>query len=255
MTFVLLWLLCGVVAAIIGSKRGLGCAGLGVGILFGPFGILITYLSKGNRKACPHCKELIHWEATVCPRCTQPIDSSQPSGEPAASTSYPQEPTASAETEGPTITSSVAQLNKAPRTKPPPPSRTALGLTAGIILLCVLAVLVAPHLPGDQPTTRRSTVTRSQSSRSSGWCEAPGNLWRGVKLYYGPTKFYVGEVLGGNDHYVSPFTGKEIRGVKIRYPSGSEEWKDRSAMVIDGRWYIKCDDPALARMDWEVYQW
>lgn len=70
---ILIWILCGVVAAMIGAKKGEGCGGFILGVLLGPFGILIALLSKGNRKTCPHCKELIHQDATVCSRCQRDV--------------------------------------------------------------------------------------------------------------------------------------------------------------------------------------
>ena len=48
MEFVLLWLLCGFIAGIIGSKKGEGCVGFIVGVLLGPFGILAAIASKGK---------------------------------------------------------------------------------------------------------------------------------------------------------------------------------------------------------------
>jgi predicted amidophosphoribosyltransferase len=40
-----------------------------IGVLLGPFGILIALFSQGNRKRCPHCRELIDKDATVCSHC------------------------------------------------------------------------------------------------------------------------------------------------------------------------------------------
>lgn len=66
---IILWLLCGVAAAMIGSQKGMGGQGFLLGFLLGPFGILFALLSTGNRKTCPQCRELIHKDAEVCPRC------------------------------------------------------------------------------------------------------------------------------------------------------------------------------------------
>jgi ribosomal protein L37AE/L43A len=44
-----------------------------VGVLLGPFGILIALFSQGNRKTCPHCRELIHKDATVCSHCQRDL--------------------------------------------------------------------------------------------------------------------------------------------------------------------------------------
>jgi hypothetical protein len=73
MEFVIIWLICGIISAIIGSKKGAGCSGFIIGILLGPFGIIIALITKGNRRTCPYCKELINKEAIVCPRCQRDI--------------------------------------------------------------------------------------------------------------------------------------------------------------------------------------
>jgi len=255
MTFALIWLLCAVIAAIIGAKKGLGCASFAVGLLFGPFGILIAHMSKGHLKTCPHCREQVHWEATACPRCTRPIDPAASTLEPLDLSSAPR--TSSSEPRpGELEHPSQASLGRRP-SKPSSLPAWVLPVVLGVIAIYIAAVIYigGSDTARDNTRTLRVSSGTSESSQSDVWCEAPGNLWRGVKLYYGPTKFYVGEVLGGNDRYVSPLTGRHMRGVKIRYPDGSEEWKDRSAMIRDGRWFIKCDDPALARMEWRIYEW
>lgn len=69
MEWVLLWLLCGLIAAAIGSSKGEAGTGFFVGVIFGPFGILFALLSAGNRRPCPACQEKVHRKATVCPHC------------------------------------------------------------------------------------------------------------------------------------------------------------------------------------------
>jgi len=76
MLFVVIWLLCGVAAAMIGSQKGEGCLAFIIGFLLGPFGILFALLSSGNRKTCPFCKEKIHKDAVVCPRCQRELSKS-----------------------------------------------------------------------------------------------------------------------------------------------------------------------------------
>jgi hypothetical protein len=74
MELVIFWILCGVVAAVIGANKGAGTAGFIIGFLLGPFGILIMIFSKGDRRSCPYCKEWIHKDATVCPHCQSAIE-------------------------------------------------------------------------------------------------------------------------------------------------------------------------------------
>jgi len=77
MGFALIWMLCGVVAYMIGSKKGEGICAFFAGLLFGPIGILIALLGKGNRKGCSYCKELMHKEAIVCPHCQRSVADTQ----------------------------------------------------------------------------------------------------------------------------------------------------------------------------------
>ena len=119
-------------------------------------------------------------------------------------------------------------------------------------IFCI-ALLVIPIVCTLSVTT---SCTRSESTDSE-WLPAGGHLWSGVWLYYGanPSKMIVGQVLGGNDKYVDRHTSQAFRGIKLRMQSGSEEWKDRGAIVVDGRWFVRRNDPALETQGWEVCQY
>lgn len=93
----------------------------------------------------------------------------------------------------------------------------------------------------------------SGGSTSDGFVQASSNLWAGEKLYYGERRTYAFEILGGNDNYTDPVSGATFRGLKVRYPSGSEEWKDRDYIVSSKIYWIKEDDPALQAQRWQVY--
>lgn len=67
--YIFIGLLCGVIAAMIGSRKGEAFVGFVVGFLLGPFGILIELFSKGKRTLCPFCKELVNCSATICKHC------------------------------------------------------------------------------------------------------------------------------------------------------------------------------------------
>jgi len=71
--FIFLWLLCGLIAGAIGSKKGEGILAFIIGLLLGPFGIIFALISTGNRIHCPYCKEMIHKEATRCPHCREEL--------------------------------------------------------------------------------------------------------------------------------------------------------------------------------------
>ncbi len=65
----LLWVVCGIGAAAIASARGAnGCLWFGLGMLFGPFGIIFAFLA-GDTKRCPQCASQIPGAALRCPKC------------------------------------------------------------------------------------------------------------------------------------------------------------------------------------------
>jgi hypothetical protein len=74
MEFVIIWFVCGIISAAIGQKKGEGCASFFIGIILGPIGILAALLSKGNRRKCPFCKELIIKGAVKCPKCQSDLN-------------------------------------------------------------------------------------------------------------------------------------------------------------------------------------
>lgn len=69
----LLWILFAIVAALIGSPKGQGVLGFILGLLFGPLGVLIMLFTKGSKRECPYCKELVKQNATVCAHCQKEI--------------------------------------------------------------------------------------------------------------------------------------------------------------------------------------
>ena len=71
--FVAFWVICGFVAAIIGSTKGAGCSSFIVGFLLGPLGIVVAIFMKGNRRQCPSCREYIDPNASKCPKCQEDL--------------------------------------------------------------------------------------------------------------------------------------------------------------------------------------
>jgi RNA polymerase subunit RPABC4/transcription elongation factor Spt4 len=78
MEYIIVWILCGIIAAVIGSRKGQSRVGFLVGFLLGPLGIVLAIVLKGDRKECPHCRELIHREARACPRCQRVVSGKLP---------------------------------------------------------------------------------------------------------------------------------------------------------------------------------
>jgi multiple sugar transport system permease protein len=66
MDFVIIWLLCGIVAAIIINS---GFWASAVGLSFGLLGIGITIFGRASERKCANCKGLINKNDTECPHC------------------------------------------------------------------------------------------------------------------------------------------------------------------------------------------
>lgn len=83
--FIWIWLLMGLIAAAIGSRKGRGFTSFLVGVLLGPIGILLAIIAKPNEKKvaqeqekrhreagqvrCGACYSWIDPRATICPKC------------------------------------------------------------------------------------------------------------------------------------------------------------------------------------------
>lgn len=63
---------CGLLGAVIGSRKNAPGFGFLLGFLFGPLGTLVACFVDG-RPDCPQCRESIQIGASICPHCRQSL--------------------------------------------------------------------------------------------------------------------------------------------------------------------------------------
>ena len=87
MEIVIIWLLFAVFSALLASgKNRSGVGWFFVGLLFGPFGLLVVFFpkiepqaAKADTRRCPFCAEVVMRAAIVCKHCGRDIGQDPPS--------------------------------------------------------------------------------------------------------------------------------------------------------------------------------
>lgn len=71
--YILVWVICGVIASKIGYDRGASfITWFLAGLLFGPLGVICACFARPSG-TCPECRSPIHPEARKCPKCQTAI--------------------------------------------------------------------------------------------------------------------------------------------------------------------------------------
>tara|TARA_Y100001960_G_scaffold311215_1_gene371558 strand:+ start:211 stop:471 length:261 start_codon:yes stop_codon:yes gene_type:complete len=71
--WIILWLACIVGATIIGSRKKIAVSACFYGLIFGPLGVVLVFISKGKKITCPFCKKLNYITSLACIHCNKKL--------------------------------------------------------------------------------------------------------------------------------------------------------------------------------------
>ena len=87
MEWIVIWIVCGIICTVVAQNKGRdGCGWFALGLLLGPFGIVLALVMPADQEAqerkslqqdsrkCPACAELIKREASKCKHCGEKIE-------------------------------------------------------------------------------------------------------------------------------------------------------------------------------------
>ena len=87
-----------------------------------------------------------------------------------------------------------------------------------------------------------SSAAAAGGTKPSSFIGLAFHVFNGVKVYYGYDKAYGFEVIGATGSGDCPIAPSG-QGLFVKYPNGTQEWKDYDAMVYSGNYYIGANDP------------
>jgi len=63
------WFGCAIIGGMVGQRKGAGVVGTVLGLVLGPLGVCVAIAMIGSRGECMYCRELVRYEARICPHC------------------------------------------------------------------------------------------------------------------------------------------------------------------------------------------
>ena len=73
MEWIVLLIVCAGIASLLGSRKKMGISSFFYGLILGPLGVILVYISKGKKIPCPFCKNLNYITSDVCVHCGKEI--------------------------------------------------------------------------------------------------------------------------------------------------------------------------------------
>lgn len=94
----------------------------------------------------------------------------------------------------------------------------------------------------------REEPNRQERPTTPEYLELTGHVWSGVKVYMGESKMFKFTIVGASSNECS-----FGNGLLVEFPSGSTEWKSRSALILNDYLFVRSDDPALQAEKYDTF--
>ena len=144
------------------------------------------------------------------------------------------------------VAKTIPCMAQEPATATPPPVKQVNTLVAPTAAPTDIPVAVPTDVPTAAPPAVAAVATSVPAAaapaetKPSSFTGLAMRVFNGVKVYYGLDKAYGFEVVGITNNCPIAPSGK---GLLVKYPDGTQEWKDYSAIVYSGNYFIATDDP------------